>query len=202
MFEQEYLARFLEDGGGVFRGVMAAATAEEQAQAVDGHEYVFGVDWAQSQDFTVIAVIDVTTQELVALDRFNQIDYQLQVNRLETLFQMFNPGDIVAERNSIGQPLVERLHDMGLPVSPFLTTNASKNELIRNLVLGIERQTLKILPDPVLVNELQAFEQTRLASGLMRFEAPEGMHDDTVIALALAWYGAVGVYGGPAVLEL
>jgi hypothetical protein len=30
----------------------------------------------------------------------------------------------------------------------------------------------------------------RLPSGLIRYSAPEGMHDDIVISLALALYGA------------
>ena len=29
----------------------------------------------------------------------------------------------------------------------------------------------------------------RLPSGMMRYSAPDGMHDDTVMALALAWQG-------------
>jgi hypothetical protein len=35
-----------------------------------------------------------------------------------------------------------------------------------------------------------AYESERLPSGIMRYGAPEGQHDDTVIAVALAWYGA------------
>ena len=29
----------------------------------------------------------------------------------------------------------------------------------------------------------------RLPSGMLRYSAPEGMHDDTVMSLALAWHG-------------
>jgi len=41
-----------------------------------------------------------------------------------------------------------------------------------------------------LVSELQAYTMERLPSGRFRYSAPAGMHDDTVIALALAWHGA------------
>ena len=47
-----------------------------------------------------------------------------------------------------------------------------------------------ILPDPVLIAELQAYALERLPSGRFRYGAPPGLHDDTVIALALAWHGA------------
>ena len=43
----------------------------------------------------------------------------------------------------------------------------------------------------MLLGELLAFQAERLPSGLMRYSAPEGMHDDCVISLALAWHGAL-----------
>lgn len=189
-FAQEVLAQFLEDAGGVFRNVLAAATAKGQAGPVNGHQYVIGVDWARSTDFTVFAVIDATANELAQMDRFNQIDYELQVGRLRAAWERFRPIAIVAERNSIGEPLMDRLSRLGLPIQPFTTTNASKAAIIDGLALGLERQELAILPDTELIAELQAYEMEKLPSGLMRYQAPEGMHDDCVMALALAWYGA------------
>jgi hypothetical protein len=38
-----------------------------------------------------------------------------------------------------------------------------------------------------LISELQAFESTKLPGGGLRYAAPQGMHDDCVMALALAW---------------
>ncbi len=67
-------------------------------------------------------------------------------------------------------------------------TNATKANLIDALALAFERGAIRILPDPVLIGELQAYEAERMPSGGMRYSAPTGMHDDTVMALALAWY--------------
>jgi phage FluMu gp28-like protein len=195
IFRQEYLAEFLEDAGAVFRGVTAAATATVTPPE-EGHEYVFGVDWAKHVDFTVIAVIDAQTRQMVAMDRFRQIDYRLQVGRLKGLYERYMPGVIVAERNSIGEPLIEELQYDGLPVEGFTTTNATKAQAINGLALAIEKQDLRILNDPDLVGELQAFEPHRLPSGMIRYQAPEDMHDDCVIALALAWHG-VEASAGP-----
>jgi hypothetical protein len=36
-----------------------------------------------------------------------------------------------------------------------------------------------------------------LPSGLLRYGAPAGQHDDTVMALAMAWHGVVGPRAGP-----
>jgi hypothetical protein len=135
-------------------------------------------------------VIDATTREVVALDRFNRIDYVIQKGRLQALYERFRPDAIYVEQNSMGVPLVEDLQRLNLPVHPFLTTNASKLLVIDALALAFEREELRVLDDPDLVNELLAFQAERLPSGTLRYSAPEGVHDDCVMALALAWHGA------------
>ena len=197
-YRQEWLAEFIADGGGVFRRVAEAATAEPQERAVAGRHYVWGVDWGKHSDFTAIVVLD-QAGVMVALDRFNQIDYTLQLGRLDALRRRFPPALVVAECNSMGEPLVEQLQRAGWPVEPFTTTNASKAAIIDGLSLAFEQAAIRILPDPVLVAELQAYEAERLPSGLLRYGAPEGLHDDTVMALALAW-AAIGPPSGGAVV--
>jgi phage FluMu gp28-like protein len=187
VFQQEFLAHFLDQSGGVFRRVREAATATPQDAALPQHSYVMGVDFARQADYTCLAVIDTTTSELVALDRFNQVDYQVQLGRLQALAERFEPAVIVAEQNSIGLPLIEQLQRAGLPISPFVTSNASKTRIIDALALAFEQGSLRILNEPVLLDELQAFELERLPSGMVRYSAPPGKHDDTVMSLALAW---------------
>jgi len=187
VFRQEILAEFLDDAGGVFRNVAACVAAVNQAGPTDGHSYVIGVDWGKLNDFTVLSVIDANARALVYVDRFNQIDYTVQMGRLRALCERFGPVAVVVERNSIGEPLIEALVRMGLPIVAFQTTNASKTAIIDALGLAFERGDIQILNDPVLINELQAYEMERLPSGLLRYAAPEGLHDDCVMSLALAW---------------
>lgn len=188
-FRQEYLAEVMDDAGGVFRRVIDAATVTMASKPVGGHQYLFGVDWGKQNDWTAIAVVDATASELVALDRFNRIDYQVQLGRLKALAERWRPTRIIAERNSMGEPLVEQLQREGLPVDAFMTTNATKATIIEALALAFERSSIGIIADPVLIGELQAYEMSRLPSGAMRYSAPAGMHDDTVMALALGWSG-------------
>lgn len=190
VYSQEIEALFLEDAGGVFRRIADAATAQLQERAQEGHDYAVGVDWGRSGDYTVIAVLDITTNELVHLDRFTQINYNVQLGRLRAVCDRFHPITIIAEANSMGGPLTESLQRMNLPVRPFTTTNATKGAIIDALALAFEQGSLRIISDPVLVAELQAYEMDKLPSGLYRYSAPEGMHDDCVISLALAWQAA------------
>lgn len=189
VFAQEILAQFLEGGGGTFRRVTDAVTAMDSGP-VDGHEYVFGVDLARSNDWTVVTVYDVTTNSIVELDRYNQIDYMHQVSRIVGLCGRYRPHAVVVETNNAGQAVIEQLNRYDVPVVPFTTTNATKQSLIDGLVVAFEQGLISIPDDPVLIAELQAFEGERLPSGLMRYGAPAGMHDDTVMSLALARHGA------------
>jgi hypothetical protein len=186
IFMQEVMAEFIEDAGGIFRNIRQAATATEQQAAIPGHQYVFGVDWGKHNDFTVITVIDVTLGAMAAMDRFNQIDYTLQSGRLKAMAAKFNPSSIIAESNAMGEPIIETLQRDGLPVQSFTTTNATKARIIEDLALAFENNTLAILDDPALTGELMAYEASRLPSGLLRYSAPSGIHDDCVMSLALA----------------
>ena len=198
IYRQEVLAEFLEDGGGVFRRVREAATALPQERAQPGHSYVAGVDWGKHHDFTVITVIDETgpRPSVACVDRFNQIDYAVQIGRLNAILDRFQPRLVVAERNSMGEPLIEQLQRRRVPVEAFLTTNQSKSEIIEGVALAFERGELALLDvahdrsgtASVVVAEHEAYEVERLPSGAFRYAAPEGFHDDTVMSLALARY--------------
>jgi len=188
-FRAEWLAEFVEDGGEVFRNVRACAIGEWLESGIAGRRYVIGVDLAKLNDFTVFVVIDIENQAVVYWDRFNQIDYMIQLQRLQVLCDRFQPQTVVIERN-IGEMFIEMAYRIGIPAEPFQTTAQSKQSLIDNLVLAFERQDI-ILPAhraDVLINELQAFTMERLPAGALRYSAPQGLHDDAVIALALAWH--------------
>lgn len=199
-YAQEFEARFLElEGAGVFRGVHAVARLHPRAPE-RGHQYVMGCDWGRSNDYTVVSVVDASTLEQVLVDRFSQIDFEFQTERLHRLAAAYRPRVIVAESNAMGGPVVERLQRgyrlidgstrPGLPVLAWTATNATKAMVIQDLAVAIEDGALTLLDDAVQNAELLAYETERLPSGLMRYGAPQGQHDDTVIALALAYSAA------------
>lgn len=189
-FQQEYLALFVEDAGGVFRNVRACAIAPMEVAPYAG-SFVMGVDWAQKYDFTVLTVLDASSKQVVAVDRFNGVDWAMQRDRLSTLAAQWAITMIYAEQNSIGSPNIEALQYQGLPIVGFETTASSKGPLIQSLALAFEQASIAIPNDPILVGELEAYEfSTNAHTGHRRYHAPEGMHDDCVMSLALGWYGA------------
>lgn len=210
VFQQEFLAEFVDDGGGVFRRITDAPQALLQERGLAGHTYVMGVDWGKYNDFTVIMILDCTPRNVIPhvtigsaldeqplpmidicyIDRFNQVDYTVQMGRLTAAFEKFRPSVIVAERNAAGEPLIEVMQRMGLPVWPFTTGNATKALAVDAVALALERGQLGIPDHDVLINELVAFDAERLPSGMLRYSAPEGMHDDCIMALAMAMWAA------------
>jgi hypothetical protein len=185
-FRQEILAEFVEDGGGVFRNVRAVSTLP-RGDYDPRHFYVAGADWGRTNDYTVISIWDATTKEQVAMERFTGIDSLTQLNRVETLYNAWQWDILLAESNSIGRANIEHLQRQNIPVRGFEMSHGSKLKLIDSYALGFERQAFKLLNDDTQILEHEAFEQETLSGGLIRFKSPSGIHDDTVIAGALAW---------------
>jgi len=187
-YRQEWLAEFVDDGT-LFLNVQACATGEETPHN-QAHEYYIGADWARASDgdYTVFAVVDATTRTMVKMERMAGTAFDVQLSRLRRLWDEYGRCNIIAEYNSLGMPLVERLQTEGLPVTAFTTTAATKHQIITALELAFDRQDITVLNDAALIAELNAYERKDRA-GLPSYSAPAGMHDDTVMALAFAWHG-------------
>lgn len=160
----------------------------------DGRAYIIGVDLARVEDFTVITVIDAKERKVVAIDRFNQIEYLFQLERLVRISNQFKHAPILIESNNTGIAFIEMAQRRGLSVRAFQTTNASKAEIIEKLAVAFEQQTISIPNYEPLISELMAFDQERLSSGAIRYSAPAGQHDDCVMSLAIAFsdVGSIG----------
>lgn len=186
-FQQEYLAEFLEDAGGVFRGVRDVVATGIKTRHGES-PYSIGVDLAKVEDFTVIAVCDCAGNQIY-FERFNQISWERQIARITAAYQMFPGATVWIDSTGVGDPIFERLRNSGMTVKGYTLSNTSKEALIDNLAMRIEQKTTSLLDFPEQTNELLAYQYELTASRNVRMNAPEGMHDDTVIALALALWG-------------
>lgn len=153
----------------------------------------FGVDFARKQDYTAVIGLDYLGQ-VAYFDRFGadkgKFSYEDITDRV---------GDAIANQyavcdgTGIGDALIETLAPKvgGAVVDTFLFTNKSKVTLIESLAVAIQNQEIKIPSEDtggkLLFDELYNFEATYSPTGLTLYNAPEGQHDDCVIALALAW---------------
>ena len=200
VFEQEYLAKFLENQAGVFRNVAARIGAKPSAP-VPGRTYVAGLDLARTTDFTVLSILDAETAAQVYLDRFNTLDWAIQKARIAAAVSQYN-ARVLVDATGVGDPIFEDLFRAGLDVAPYKFDAFSKKRLIEALMLGFDERRITLLDDPTQKNELESFEYEIGSSGMVRYSAPDGYHDDTVIALALAFWLIAGPRVEPKIRRL
>lgn len=191
-FRQEILAEFIEGEGAVFRNIAACMKAQPTTpEEHKGHRIVAGCDWAKQHDYTAFSFGCVECRCEVDNDRFNRIDYAFQTERLKAMCDRWQPMAVLTEINSIGIPVFEQVERMGLPVVAFETTAVSKPPLIENFALALEKTEWQYLPDPVWTAELEAYERkVSPQTGRSTYSAPDGVHDDTVIARCLMLWAA------------
>lgn len=187
-YRQEILAEFLSGEGVVFRNIEASCHAPLTGpEDHKGHTIVGGIDWGKQDDFTAISLGCSDCRQEVYIDRFNQIDYAFQRQRIQAALSKWNAKTAKAELNAMGDPIVEQLQRDGVKVQGFKTTQASKAAIIESLSLAIEQSTIQLQPNQVAQGELEAYERTVTQTGMSKYSAPPGLHDDTVIARALMY---------------
>jgi len=196
-FAQEYPedARecFLSSGNSAFGDIRHALTAPENPEYLEGHRYMAGVDWGQDADFTAISIMDATDDVEVFVDHFNRMPWEAMVNRIVDACKRWRVETIQPERNSIGSVNIENLarvmeeRNLEMTIRPITMTNVKKQKLVSLLYTGIHTDGLQLLPDKEATTEMNVFQQSQMESGLYKFEAASGMHDDIVIARKLAY---------------
>ena len=84
-----------------------------------------------------------------------------------------------------GGPIDQALSAGGLRnIEGYVFSQRSKQMLMEGLAVAIQAQEIGY-PEGPIVNELESFEYTYTATGV-KYSAPDGLHDDCVVALALA----------------
>jgi hypothetical protein len=193
VFRQEYLADFLEESGGVFRRIAESidrGRSGSRRVPDPGEHYSAGLDLARVEDFTVITILDSKGRQ-VYHERFNQISWERQIGAVLSAVRPFR-AVVYVDSTGVGDPIFERLLNAGLNAHPYQFTNSSKSKLIDHLAMQLEQGKIRLMDVPEQENELAAYAYELTATRNVRTNAPEGMHDDCVIALALAAWGAGG----------
>lgn len=189
VWRQEYMAEFLEGSGTVFRSIEECVNDVQLMRAEPDRRYIMGVDLAKHQDFTVIFIADIESKQVVFMDRFNQIDWPFQKTRIAGAWKAFNEPQVIIDSTGVGDAVYDDLRSAGMNVTGFKFTNSSKMELVQNLSVAIDNVAITFPPYEELISELEVFGYDVSPSGNLRYNAPEGLHDDCVMALGLLNHG-------------
>ena len=178
VFEQEYLANPMENAANPFGMDFIRANIQTLSQ---NNAICYGIDVAKSYDYTVIIGLDAHGS-VCHYERF-QADWNATKEKIKLLDKVPK----VIDATGVGDPIVEDLQRDDYMIEGFKFTSTSKQQLIEGLVLAIQQGLVKY-PDGTIVDELSLFEYVYTKTGV-RYSAPNGMHDDAVCSLALAWRG-------------
>lgn len=187
MIDQEFYCKFIENAGQFFKYIdEVCSVTEEKHNPL--HLYRMGVDLGKYQDYTVISVIDLNTFEQVYLERFNQIDWNLQKAKIEAVYHKYGRPSGYIDATGVGDPIVEDLIARGIGLEPYKFTEQSRRDLLTNLMIKMEQKTIALQDNDVLKSELSYFQYELYGAGKTRIKVPDGLHDDTVFGTALSVY--------------
>lgn len=198
--QQEIYAQFLEDTGVVFRGVLDICTATP-LPPMRNHLYVIGLDLAKVEDYTVMAIYDRASNAQVYQDRFNKLEWPYQKEKIKHYAKYYNNALVTIDATGIGDPIADDLLRDGVGVEPIKFTNEAKKQLIEKLSVYIEQKRIRMLRIPESIQEFNSFTYDISTSGKIRYSAPQGFHDDIVMAHALAVWSLQPLYISPKPVE-
>lgn len=177
VFNELYLAIPNDDGGNPFglKNIAACAVAKLSTKPT----VCFGIDLAKSYDFTVIIGLDEDGMPTY-FDRFQKGWDDTEAEILRVI------GDVPAliDSTGVGDPIVERLQKVRGNVEGFKFTASTKQQLMTTLQVAVQSKEVGIL-EGVMRMEMESFEYEYTRTGV-KYTAPPGLHDDCVMALALA----------------
>lgn len=189
IFEQEYLARFRDDTGGVF-DTDAATLEYTLPDDATPHwaatpPFRMAADLARSEDYLAIVTLD-TYGNVAHLTRERDLSWPTIQRRIETVAAAHGHPRVAIDATRDNK-LVADLEASGLDVEPVKFSSRRKQDLVENLAAGIEHGEVTVPEGSILTAELSVFEFETTRAGNVRYSAPEGHHDDTVDALAMAY---------------
>ena len=182
-FRSEYLGEFISEGSYIFGDIASCVRSSS------GKPQVAAIDWGAGNggDFTVMILMDGEGC-VTGIEAFNDLGPVEQVRRIAGICQA-NPTlrTLCVEMNSIGTIYCDMLRKaVGVPLRRFTTTNDTKRDIVEGLITAFNRREIGIPDDPELMLELRHYSVEKTARGYT-YNGADGIHDDHVIALALAY---------------
>ncbi len=177
VFNELYLAEASEDGSNPFGLTHIAGCVMPLSQQPP---CCYGIDLAKSVDWTAIIGLDRVAS--VSDFRHFQKSWGSTTDEIKSLPMV--PSAI--DSTGAGDPIVEEVQRHRNDTEAYVFTQRSKQQLMEGLALAIQTRLISF-PEGVIRTELESFEYEYTRTGV-KYSAPPGSHDDTVCALALAWY--------------
>ena len=197
-WRSEYLAEFCEDFGQVFptSHLQDACVGDGlQQEYIEGHTYVAGIDVAYSNDYLVLVVLDVTTSnyKTAFIDRVTGFSDWTKVADRVAQSLIYYKAETLVDATNMGNPFIGMLEERGANVAGLsMNWYKTKLQMVDQLKRRLDKRKLEMpnrdsdLGEQVWQEFYNFSYYTSPVAGTIRMSAPQGKHDDIVIAYALA----------------
>ncbi len=190
IFEQEFMALWQEGDGEVFSNIDGVCVLSEWPTT--NEKTIAGLDLGSKQDYSVLTIMD-SGGRVVWIWRGRGLEYSEIIDKVVYYCNQFK-STLYVESNGVGDPIYEMLKKKYKLTNSWITTNQSKENIIRRLISDIADMNI-LLPSPSLFEhlykELNMFQYKFLPSGRIQYQAMSGAHDDTVMSLAICNWNRV-----------
>lgn len=190
-FEQEYGAKFLAQAATVFRYTNEAVRdwLTGGLPPNPGQLYFMGVDLGKMHDYTSVHVMN-DIGEVVFSKKWRRVSWGETINAICSISEDYFRPFTALDSTGLGEPIYEQLWNRNVFLhnypDGYKFTNKSKMALVTNLQNDFDKGAIKIPRDDDLLEELRNYEYEMTATGLVKYSAPSGKHDDMVTSLMLA----------------
>jgi phage FluMu gp28-like protein len=176
VFEQEYMANPMENAANPFGSENIRGCIKPLSK---NPPLYYGIDLAKSVDWTVI----------VGLDKNGDVSYYQRFQKdwkqtKEFILTIDRSKPVLIDSTGVGDAIVEDMQKSFQKMTGFKFSSNSKQQLMEGLASSIHKREVSVLSG-VMQDEMEIFEYRYTSTGV-KYTAPDGFHDDTVIALALA----------------
>ena len=194
IFKSEYLGQFIEAVSTVFGDVekLCGTILHKAGQRVMGVDWSNGaMDKSGNPDETAIAVMN-EHHELEFIEGFSDKEVNETIDYIVKKIKEYDIKKVVVEMNSMGATYVNllkrKISALGIrcQVIEFFTTNDTKRDIIENLQVQCLNGTIQLIKDNKLLLEMVSYMSEKTPTGKITYNGSPGVHDDLVIALALA----------------
>ena len=176
IFSELYMAEPTEDGSNPF-GLSYISQCIEPLSGKPVEWY--GIDLAKYTDWTVIIGLDAE-YKVCHFERF-QMDWAQTEQRI---IKVVGSTPAAIDSTGVGDPIVENIQRHCPKILGVKFTSVSKQQMMEQLTADVHAASIRF-PEGVIADEMRNFEFEHTQTG-MRYSAPSGLHDDAVVALALA----------------
>lgn len=185
-FKSEYLGEFISEGSYIFGDINTCINLNRKETS----PVYAAIDWGagNGNDYTVMVMMD-KDGAVTGIESFNDLGPTEQIDRIADILKRNRQiRTLCVEMNSIGTIYYDMLRKKigRLEIRKFSTTNETKRNIIEQLITGFNTKDLSIPYDEELMLELQHYSVEKTQKGYT-YNGADGIHDDYVIALALAY---------------